>query len=238
MKYDYRRETNVVDNSKNTSRCALDMKKTYLFCYNLAMFVVFLMAQIVLWIKIISGTIDDDSVEGVANIIKWLTITQLLESVHPMIGLVPGGPFMPFLQVIGRLIVNHFLTTPEIRIGAFPYAHYLFVVWSSIELFRYSFYALRVFKVDVYPITWCRYSLFMPLYPMGGFCESMVLFSTIRHFEKTGDYSVKLPNAANISFDMPTFLRIYIFLLLGPSIYYLMRYMCSQRGKQLKEKVA
>lgn len=238
MKYDYRRETSAVDNSKNTSRCALDMKKTYLFCYNLAMFIVFLMAHLVLLIKIVSGTIDDDSVKGVANIIKWLTITQLLESIHPMLGLVPGGPFMPFLQVIGRLIVNHFLTTPEIRIGSAPYAHYLFVVWSCIEIFRYSFYALRVFKVDIYPLTWCRYSLFAPLYPMGGFCESMVILSTIRHIEKTGAYSISLPNAANISFHMPTFLRIYIFLLLGPSIFYLMKYMSSQRRKQLKEKVA
>lgn len=238
MKYDYRRETSAVDNSKNSSRSALDMKKTYLFCYNLAMFVVFLMAHLVLLIKIVSGTIDDDSVKGVANIIKWLTITQLLESVHPMLGLVPGGPFMPFLQVIGRLVVNHFLTTPEIRIGAAPYAHYLFVVWSCIEIFRYSFYALRVFKVDIYPLTWCRYSLFAPLYPMGGFCESMVILSTIRHIEKTGAYSISLPNAANISFHMPTFLKIYIFLLLGPSIFYLMKYMCAQRRKQLKDKVA
>jgi len=244
MKHDYRREISfepgsAIDSGRNTAKYALDFRKTYLFLYNVLLFVLFLMVFMILTIKVLSGTIDDDTVQGSAFIIKILTYTQLLESVHPLLGLVPGGPLMPFLQVIGRLIVNHFLSEPAIRIDSAPYAHYLFIVWSSIEIFRYSFYALRVFKVDIYPITWCRYTLFMPLYPMGGFCESQVIMSTIKYYGKTGTYSVGLPNSANISFHLPTFLNFYTFVLLGPSILYLMRYMWSQRCKQLrKEKSA
>lgn len=233
MKHDYRKDTVAVDNSKNIARHALDAKKTYLFLYNLVMFIMFLKVYIVLLVKGLSGTVDDDVVQGAAFIIKVLTYTQLVESIHPMLGLVPGGPLMPFTQVIGRLLVNHFLSEPEIRLDAAPYAHYLFVVWSSIEIFRYSFYALRVFKVNIYPLTWCRYTLFLPLYPCGGFCEAMVIFSTIKLYEKTGAYSVSLPNSANISFNLPIALKIYTFLLLGPTIYYLMRYMWAQRCKQL-----
>lgn len=236
MKHDYRKDTVVMDNSKNIARHALDAKKTYLFLYNLVMFIMFLKVYIVLLIKGLSGTVDDDIVKGTALIIKVLTYTQLLESIHPMLGLVPGGPLMPFTQVIGRLIVNHFLSESEIRLDSAPYAQYLFVVWSSIEIFRYSFYALRVFKVNIYPITWCRYTLFLPLYPMGGFCESMVIFSTIKYYEKTGDYSIVLPNAANFSFNPSIALKVYTFLLLGPTIYSLMKYMWRQRCKQLKQK--
>lgn len=239
MKYDYRKETVNVDNSKNTARHALDYKKTYLFIYNLAMFVMFLKVYIVLLIKGLSGTVDDDIVEGTAFIVKILTLTQLLETLHPILGLVPGGPMMPFLQVSGRLLVNTFLTHPEIRLDSAPYAHYLFMVWSSIEIFRYSFYALRVFKVDIYFLTWCRYTLFIPLYPMGGFCESMVVLSTIKYIEKTGAYTVDLPNRLNMSFSPVLVLKTHVYLLLGPSIYYLMRYMWKQRCKQLsKEKAA
>lgn len=238
MKYDYRKETPTMDTSKNTAKHALDYKKTYLFLYNLVMYIVFLKVWLVLAIKVISGTIDDDIVQGAAFIVKILTYTQLMETIHPMLGLVPGGPLMPFTQAFGRLLVNHFLSEPTIRVDSAPYAHYLLLVWSSIEIFRYSFYALRVFKVNIYPLTWCRYSLFLPLYPMGGFCESMVLLSTIKYYEKTGQYSLSLPNSANISFSLPIMLRIYIFLLLGPTIYHLMKYMWRQRGKQLKEKVA
>lgn len=225
-----------MDIGKNTVKHASDYKKTYLFLYNLLMFVMFLMVHIILTIKLIKGSVDDDSVQGAAFIIKLLTYTQLLESIHPMLGLVPGGPFMPFLQVIGRLLVNHFLTNPDIRLDSAPYAHYLFIVWASIEIFRYSFYALRVFNVDVYPITWARYTLFMPLYPMGGFCESQIVLATIKHYETSGAYSISLPNAANFSFNLASFLRFYVYALLGPSIFYLMKYMSSQRCKQLKAK--
>lgn len=250
MKYDYRREAtrsasdgagaSSIDSGRNTARHALDYKKTYLFLYNVLLFVMFLMVNMILTIKVISGTIDDDSVNGAAHIIKLLTYTQLLESIHPILGLVPGGPMMPLLQVFGRIVVNIFLTDPVIRISSAPYAHYLFIVWSCIEIFRYSFYALRVFRVEIYPITWCRYTLFMPLYPMGGFCEARVIMSTIEQYGKSGTYSVGLPNAANISFNLPIFLKFYIYFLLAPSIYYLMTYMWSQRCKQLnrKEKLA
>lgn len=236
MKYDYRKETVAVDNSKNTAKHALDIKKTYLFLYNLVMFIMFLKVNLVLIIKGLSGTFDDDIVQGAAFIVKMLTYTQLLESIHPILGLVPGGPMMPLLQVFGRIVVNHFLTEPTIRLDAGVYAPYLFIVWSSIEIFRYSFYALRIFKVNIYPLTWCRYTLFMPLYPCGGFCESMVVLSTIKYYEKTGGLSFNLPNAANISFSLPSFLRFYIFFLLGPSILYLMKYMWVQRCKQLQVK--
>lgn len=240
MKFDHRAAQKApnMDSGKNTVRHASNYKKTYLFLYNLLMFVMFLMVYMILLIKELTGSMDDDSVRGAAFIIKVLTYTQLLESIHPMLGLVPGGPFMPLLQASGRLLVNHFLTDPTIRQNSAPYAHYLFIVWSSIEIFRYSFYALRVFNVEIYPITWCRYSLFMPLYPMGGFCEAQVIFSTVKQYEKTGAYSLSLPNAANISFDFPAFLRFYTLVLLPPSIFYLMRYMWGQRRKQLKVKVA
>lgn len=203
------------------------------------MFVMFLKVYIVLLIKGISGTIDDDIVEGAAFIIKILTYTQLLETLHPILGLVPGGPFMPFLQVVGRLLVNEFLRNTEVRLDSGPYVQYLFVVWSSIEIFRYSFYALRVFKVNIQLLTWCRYTLFLPLYPMGGLCEFMVVLSTIKYIEKTGAYTIDLPNPYNISFNPKLILQTHIYLLLGPSIYYLMRYMWKQRCKQLsKEKTA
>jgi very-long-chain (3R)-3-hydroxyacyl-CoA dehydratase len=227
-----------MDSGKNTVKHASNYKKTYLFLYNLMMFVMFLMVNLILLIKGLAGSMDDDSVRGTAFIVKVLTYTQLLETIHPILGLVPGGPFMPFMQVIGRLFVNHFLTDPTIRLSSAPYAHYLFIVWSSIEIFRYSFYALRVFNVEIQAITWCRYTLFMPLYPMGGFCEAQIVLATAKEYEKTGAYSISLPNASNFSFNLPIFLKVYAFFLLGPSIMYLMKYMWSQRCRQLKVKVA
>lgn len=232
------KDSNVKTTRENASIGLDYYKKTYLFVYNLTLFVGFLKVYSDLLYSEFTGTKNDDSVTAAALIIKLLTYTQLLESLHPILGLVPGGPIIPFIQVFGRLVVNHFLTDPNIRNNSGPYPHYLFIVWSSIEIFRYSFYALRVFKMDFYPIAWCRYSLFLPLYPMGGFCESQIVLATAKQYQNTDRYSWRLPNAANISFDLATFLKIYAYVLLGPTILHLMRHMLSQRAKQLKLKVA
>lgn len=234
MKHDYRRSENIEGSGKNYAKNALNYGKTYLFLYNLLMFVMFLKVYLILIIKSVSGTIDDDTVSGSAFLIKLLTFTQLVETIHPILGLVPGGPLMPFTQVTGRLLVNHFLSSKEVRLAAAPYAQYLFIVWSSIEIIRYSFYALRVFKVNVYPLTWCRYSLFVPLYPMGGLCESMVLLAAASRYEVTGELSLTMPNVLNVAFSMPLALRVYIYLVLGPTICMLMKYMWLQRSKQLR----
>lgn len=214
------------------------LMKCYLFLYNSTMFALFFKVHFTLSSNEYQGTVNDQLVRNIGHLVKILTYTQLLESVHPILGLVPGGPMMPFLQIIGRLLVNYLLTKQEIRLNSTPYANYLFIVWSSIEIFRYSYYSLRVLNINLYPLTWCRYSLFMPLYPMGGFCESMVILSTIEYFKKKGIRGLSLPNALNISFDLSTILYLYIYGLLIPSIAVLMRYMWTQRRKQLtKTKV-
>lgn len=222
--------------NRSLPRDITGLKKIYLFGYNSILFALFLKVNVLLISKTLKGTVDDRTVQHAAHIVKLLTYTQILESVHPMVGLVPGGPLMPFTQIIGRLIVNHFLTNQTIRLDSSPFVHYLFIVWSSIEIFRYSLYALRVFKIEAYPLTWCRYTLFMPLYPMGGFCEAMIVLKTANYYEKIGAFSIELPNSLNISFSLPLALRVYSFVFLGPTIYFLWMYMLTQRRKQLKSK--
>lgn len=211
-------------------------KNGYLFVYNSVMLVLFFKVHSNLLYHMSHGSIDDAKVEQIARLVKLLTYTQLMESIHPMLKLVPGGPMMPFLQVIGRLLVNYFLSESDIRLAAFPYAHRLFLVWSTIEIFRYCYYALRIVGLSLGVIAWCRYSLFIPLYPMGGFCESMVLKSTIKFYQDRGFTGFSLPNCLNISIEIDTLLNVYIYLLLIPSICILMRYMWTQRSKQLGTK--
>ena len=39
--------------------------------------------------------------------------------------------------------------------------------WSITEVVRYLFYALNLLGVEVYPVKWLRYSMFVVLYPLG-----------------------------------------------------------------------
>ena len=210
------------------------LSKIYLLIYNASMFIMFTKVQTTVVSELYMNSMNEKVTRDIAYLVKILTYVQLMESIHPIFNLVPGGPFMPFMQVIGRLLVNFVLTQPEIITESGPYADYLFVVWSSIEIFRYSYYCTKLLGLEFYPLTWCRYSLFVPLYPMGGLCESMVMLSAARYIDDTGNYSLDLPNSVNMSISLSTTIRMYIFLMLIPSIITLMVYMSSQRSKQLR----
>lgn len=214
------------------------IRRVYLILYNTVLFIAFLICNVSLFRRSLTGTLDKNNLADTAHVIKLLTYTQLLEVVHPLFDLVPGGSILPLMQVTGRMVANGFMADPEISENSAPFVKYTLMVWSTIELFRYSFYALRLIGIDIYPITWCRYTLFLPLYPMGGFCESQVLLEAAKHLDRTGAMSLNLPNPANFSFHTPSVLRLHTYVLLGPAVLHLMRHMWSQRKKQLKTKTA
>lgn len=52
----------------------------------------------------------------------------------------------------------------------------------------------------------CRYTFFIVLYPMGVTGELLTIYAALPYVQKTGLYSVTLPNKYNFSFDYYTFL--------------------------------
>lgn len=52
----------------------------------------------------------------------------------------------------------------------------------------------------------CRYTFFIVLYPMGVTGELLIIYAALPYVQKTGLYSVTLPNKYNFSFDYYTFL--------------------------------
>ena len=50
------------------------------------------------------------------------------------------------------------------------------VAWTIIELVRYPYYMLNTVHINFYPLLWLRYTLWIPLYPIGT-CEYCVSFS-------------------------------------------------------------
>ncbi|KAG9509947.1 Very-long-chain (3R)-3-hydroxyacyl-CoA dehydratase [Fragariocoptes setiger] len=209
--------------------------KIYLILYNVSIFAGFAYVYSMLIYRAIgrdSIYLDRGSITSVCDIVRVLTFTQFLECAHPLMGLVPGGPFVPFAQLIGRALIMIFLYDTKIQSSSSPWIFCLFVVWSSIEVIRYPYYALRVLKLELPCLTWLRYSLFLPLYPCGGLCENMVMLYCARHYEKNHSYQYMLPNALNISFSLAFCIQAYLIFLLHPTILMLMRYMWSQRTKQ------
>ncbi|MEQ2224924.1 Very-long-chain (3R)-3-hydroxyacyl-CoA dehydratase 2 [Ilyodon furcidens] len=78
----------------------------------------------------------------------------------------------------------------------------------------------------------CRYTFFIVLYPMGVSGELLTIYAALPYVQKTGLYSVTLPNKYNFSFDYYSFLILVMisYIPLFPQLYF---HMIRQRKKVL-----
>lgn len=114
-----------------------------------------------------------------------------------------------------------------------PAVFYLFVVWASVEVFRYPYYITSLFQKEIYILTWIRYTIWIPLYPLGVLCEGIIILRNIPYFEETGRFTVLLPNKYNATFHMPTFMYLYLIFLILPGIFFIITHMQKARMKKL-----
>ncbi|KAJ9578140.1 hypothetical protein L9F63_025000, partial [Diploptera punctata] len=207
-----------------------DLKKVYLIFYNLCQFVGFTYILTVMAIRYLrdgpvmrcynhSFSIYDlfsfiylfpDSMEGtyeaVGGAIKFCQLMQILEIMHPLFGYTRGGVLNPFMQKQNQGCGRNLLI------------FYLFSIWSLVEFVRYPFYISQLFKKNASFLVWLRYTIWIPLYPLGFLCEGVVILRDIPYFEETQRFTVSLPNAWNFTFHFPTVLRIYLLLIFFPEI--------------------
>ncbi|XP_028025955.1 very-long-chain (3R)-3-hydroxyacyl-CoA dehydratase [Bombyx mandarina] len=216
-----------------------DLKKVYLFIYNLFQFVGYMYVMAVMGVRYVKLDYDSvtDTYEHVGSAMKFLQLMQYLEVLHPMFGYTKGGVLVPFLQVTGRAFVLFIMIDAEPRMQTKPVVFYLFVVWTCIEIVRYPYYMSQLYKKEFALLTWLRYTLWIPLYPMGIVCEATIILRNIPYFEETQKYTVSLPNAWNFAFHMPTFLKIYLLVLTFPGMFLVMKHMHRLRNIKLRPKI-
>lgn len=213
-------------------------KLVYLILYNLFQFIGFMYVLIVMTIrysrdgpKSIPGTY-----EAVGNAFKFIQLIQYLEVMHPIFGYTKGGAMVPFMQITGRAFVLFAMIDNEVRMQTKPVVFYLFAVWALVEVVRYPYYISSLVKREIGILTWLRYTIWIPLYPLGALCESIIILRNIPYFEETGRFTVTMPNKWNFTFNMPIFMYIYLVILILPGIYFVMTHMQRARAKKLGKK--
>lgn len=211
------------------------LKKLYLFIYNLWQLIGFLYIVLTLTIRYMKDGEESfhGAYESIHNALKFCQLMQILEIFHPVFGYTKGGVTEAIVQVGGRFVVLFCLIEAEPRIQTKPVIFYLVLSWSVIELFRYPYYMARVYNKDIGIITWLRYTMWIPLYPLGFICEGVVILRNIPYFEETEKFSVALPNQWNFSFHYPTLMRIYLLFFFLPAMYSMMAHMQRQRRKKI-----
>ncbi|XP_017011742.2 very-long-chain (3R)-3-hydroxyacyl-CoA dehydratase 3 [Drosophila takahashii] len=210
-------------------------KKVYMIFYNLAMFVGYLYIMVVMGVLYYRDGPDSigKTYANVGNAFKFIQLLQYLEVMHPIFGYTKGGAVVPFFQVSGRNFILFLMIDMEPRMHAKPVVFYVFIIWSLVELVRYPFYLAQLLGREVGLLTWLRYTIWIPLYPMGILCEGIIVLRNIPYIEETKRFTVEMPNPWNITFDMVLFLKLYLLLLILPGSYLVMSHMAKLRSKKL-----
>lgn len=205
----------------------------YLIIYNLMQAGLFLYIVLVLLSRLFFHGTDAfaDAYDSVSDVLASCQLAAILEVINPILGIVKTGVVAPFMQVFGRNMVLFLVVVAHKELHQQAVVYGLFLVWSLIEVVRYPFYASQVINKRIEPLIWLRYTMWIPLYPLGIFFEGTLVWRAIPLLEKSERFSIRLPNAFNFSFSFAWFLRVYLVLLIAGG-WYMMKHMYILRRRR------
>ncbi|XP_075391378.1 very-long-chain (3R)-3-hydroxyacyl-CoA dehydratase 3 isoform X1 [Tenrec ecaudatus] len=218
--------------SEGSPETLASMKKGYLFMYNLVQFLGFSWIFVNLTVRffILGKESFYDTFHSVADMMYFCQMLAVVETVNAAIG-VTRTPLLPSLvQLLGRnfILFIIFGTMEEMQSRAVVF--FVFYVWSTMEIFRYPFYMLSCIDMDWKVLTWLRYSLWIPLYPLGCLAEAVSVIQSIPVFNEAGRFSFTLPYPVKLKVRFSFFLQIYLILIfLG--LYINFRHLYKQRRR-------
>ncbi|CAI5655310.1 unnamed protein product [Oreochromis niloticus] len=126
--------------------------------------------------------------------LKFFQTGAVLEILHCAVGIVPSSVVLTGFQVMSRVFLT-WAVTHSVREVQSEDSVLLFVTaWTVTEIIRYSFYTFSLLNHLPYLIKWARYTFFIVLYPMGVTGELLTIYAALPYVQKTGLYSVTLPN--------------------------------------------
>lgn len=169
--------------------------------------------------------------------ISPMTYFQSMEIFHAATGMVPSNPVATAMQIASRIIVMQVLNCPGVSplLNGSPGISLMIGAWSVTEVIRYLFLALNTMGIKIPPLTWIRYSTFLPLYPIGvsgellSMAKAMPLLAELAAAKTIGAYGIFPPLAQKFG----TFGLMAIWASAFPMLYGLM---LGQRKKVLAKQ--
>ncbi|KFP22833.1 Very-long-chain (3R)-3-hydroxyacyl-[acyl-carrier protein] dehydratase, partial [Egretta garzetta] len=242
------KEEEKINKMKIESRVPKDpfkhLKKGYLIMYNLVQFLGFSWIFVNMTVRLfILGKgnflcLTDsfyDTFHTISDMMYFCQTLALMEIMNSLIGLVRSPLIPAVMQVFGRNFVLFVILGSLEEMQSKPAVFFVFYFWSIIELFRYPYYMLSCIGIEWKPLTWLRYTAWIPLYPLGGLAEAVCIVQSIPIFSETGKFSLGLPNPLNVTIQFSFLLQIYLIaLFLGVSVNF--RHLYKQRKQHLGPK--
>uniref|UniRef100_A0A672ZYC3 Very-long-chain (3R)-3-hydroxyacyl-CoA dehydratase n=1 Tax=Sphaeramia orbicularis TaxID=375764 RepID=A0A672ZYC3_9TELE len=161
----------------------LGLKKGYLFMYNLVQFLGFSWIFVNMTVRLFILGQDSfyDTFHTTADMMYFCQMMAVLEVINPL---------------LGRNVILFVIFGSLEEMQNQPAVFFVFYLWSSIEIFRYPFYMLACIGTEWKLLTWLRYSLWIPLYPLGLYLKvTVAVIQSLPIFDETRRFSLPLPAA-------------------------------------------
>ncbi|XP_056134559.1 very-long-chain (3R)-3-hydroxyacyl-CoA dehydratase-like isoform X2 [Lampris incognitus] len=213
------------------------LKKGYLFMYNLVQFLGFSWIFVNMTVRLFILGQDSfyDTFNTTADMMYFCQMLALVEVINPLLGLVKTGFFPPMIQVAGRNVLLFVIFGSLEQMQNKPVVFFVFYLWSTIEIFRYPFYMLACIDTDWRLLTWMRYTIWIPLYPLGVLAEAVAVIQSLPIFDETRLFSLPLPKALGGSLSFSYTLQLYLVLMfLGLFINF--RHLYKQRTRRFRRR--
>ncbi|XP_026222067.1 very-long-chain (3R)-3-hydroxyacyl-CoA dehydratase [Anabas testudineus] len=215
----------------------VSLKTVFLFVYNLVQFLGFSWIFVNMTVRLFIFGQDSlyDTFHTISDVMFFCQILATVEVLNAAFGLVRTGVTPALIQVVGRNFILFIIFGSLEEMHHQPVVFFVFYLWSAIEIFRYPFYMLGCFNTEWKTLTWLRYTVWMPLYPLGVLAEAVAVIQSIRIFDETKLFSIPLPEAIGSSISFSYILYIYLVLMfLGLFINF--RHLYKQRKRRFRTK--
>uniref|UniRef100_A0A2K6EUK2 Very-long-chain (3R)-3-hydroxyacyl-CoA dehydratase n=1 Tax=Propithecus coquereli TaxID=379532 RepID=A0A2K6EUK2_PROCO len=223
--------------SQGSPETLVSLRKGYLFMYNLVQFLGFSWIFVNMTVRffILGKESFYDTFHTVADMMYFCQMLAVVETINAAIGVIKSPVLPCLIQLLGRnfILFIIFGTMEEMQNKAVVF--FVFYLWSTVEIFRYPFYMLCCLDMDWKVLTWLRYTVWIPIYPLGCLAEAVSVIQSIPIFNETGRFSFTLPYPVKIKVRFSFFLQIYLIMLfLG--LYINFRHLYKQRRRRYGQK--
>ena len=99
-----------------------------------------------------------------------------VETINGLLGINKTAILPSFLQNLGRNIVVWMIHFSPQKEQDSPLVAILLILWTTIEVVRLPYYMSVLIKFKVWPLTWLRYTIWMPIYPVGVTTEIAIVW--------------------------------------------------------------
>uniref|UniRef100_A0A3P9LXC3 Very-long-chain (3R)-3-hydroxyacyl-CoA dehydratase n=1 Tax=Oryzias latipes TaxID=8090 RepID=A0A3P9LXC3_ORYLA len=215
----------------------ISLKTGFLFAYNLVQFLGFSWIFVNMTVRLFIFGKDSlyDTFHTISDVMFFCQTLAAVEVLNAAFGVVRTGVIPTFIQVVGRNFILFIIFGSLDEMHNRPVVFFVFYLWSAIEIFRYPFYMLGCFNTEWKTLTWLRYTVWIPLYPLGVLAEAVAVLQAIPIFDKNNLFSIPLPQAIGGSLSFSYVLQGYLILMfLGLFINF--RHLHKQRKRRFRTK--